>query len=529
MSTARKQHRVFDVYAYGYPEFFERIANLTADTYDPSDVVVIGNQDDQEWFLREYRKWFGDPREAEKYEGHLLFPRAKGSPVGLVEVSLASEPDTESLINSINTGTWKNPEGEVTKLRVRTVVLVSQPDTKYLSLLLNKCRGTTVYVVDLIEEANPSKGIVPRESVDGYSIELKSQPLTQIRSEAINWLYKGYLPKGMLMTLFAPKGRGKTKICDYFTSILTTGRNWDDGTPNPLGPRRVLRFNLEDPVKQVLKPALHAAGANLDNVEYMEPDVVISSDGETSTTRLDLSDASHVLAVRKKIQETGAALVIVEPLNNYKGQAKSISEDDMRPLYMSLSTVARETGTCILVINHANKKKDVDVLEKSLGAGSGPAVARANWFLERNPDNKDERILTDAGSNLPTGPSLVFKIISAEPFELDGVTHLDVGYAQFLHTDTITGEELLERVQFTQKGNMEAIANFLREFLKGKGEVPVDQVKLAAHNENATWSWDLVKLTFSRRKLGVSRTEGGGKNKKTFWSENTGHGTQALF
>jgi hypothetical protein len=350
--------------------------------------------------------------------------------------------------------------------------------------------------------------------------------MSAIESKPIEWLYRGYLPRGMVATLFAPKGRGKTMVSNYLTARLTSGKDWDDGTKNVLGPQTVLRFNLEDPVQQVLKPELYAAGANLDLVEYVEPEAVVSKDNLSGATRIDLSDAAHVAALERKIEDSNAALVIIEPLNNYKGKAKSISEDEMRPIYMALAEVANVTGAAILVINHANKKKDVDVLEKSLGASSGPNVARVNFFLEKNPDNADERILTNAGSNIPVGPSLVFSI-NATDCELDGVTHRDIGYARFIRVDTITGDELLERSQSPKKSQANRIREFLTSFLDGKGEAATDNVRLAAANEDPEWSWDLIKVTFGRMKGSKTRTEGGGKSKRTFWSLD--HGAQSLF
>jgi hypothetical protein len=363
-------------------------------------------------------------------------------------------------------------------------------DLKHLSRVIAACPWITVFIL-WAQDGSRREGFFERAAEELK--ELESEVLDQIESEAIDWIDDGYLPRGMTVTFFAPKGRGKTKICDWFTARAT---------------RRgeiVIRFNLEDPVESVLKPALHAAGADLTKVIWIKPQP------------LDLSQPSGIAAVKAKLVKEKATLVIIEPLNNYKGSAKSISEDDMRPIYMALSAVAKETGCCIVIINHANKKKDVDVLEKSLGAGSGPAVARANFFIEKNPRNESERILTDAGSNIPVGKSLVFTI-EGKDFELDGVRHKNVGYAVFQREDSITGDELLEEVQTTKKGESNRIVEFLTEFLTGKGEVNVDQVKLAARNENPSWTWDAIKQTWSRKKLGTSRTEGGGKSKKTYWT-----------
>ncbi|MGA2358041.1 MAG: AAA family ATPase [Terriglobales bacterium] len=301
--------------------------------------------------------------------------------------------------------------------------------------------------------------------------------MSEIKSRLINWLYRRYLPLGMLVTLFAPKGRGKTKVADYLTSVITTGRNWDDGTPNTLGPRRVLRFNLEDPAAEVLKPSLFAAGANLDLIEYppAHMTLTIKPDGQEVMAALDFSDPAHVKLLKQKIRTyRDAVLVIIEPITNYKGKARANQDDDMRPIYMNLAQVAAETGVCILVINHTNRRTGVDPLEKSLGAGSGPNVARMNWFLDVDPDTGD-RILVNAGSNLPTGPALCFKIESHAPFVLDGDTYEDIGYAVFSHVSDITADELLGRIDASktgpERGQRTEIKNAIRSALE-KGEMP---------------------------------------------------------
>lgn len=299
---------------------------------------------------------------------------------------------------------------------------------------------------------------------------LPSKPISQVKSRPINWLYRGYLPLGMLVTLFAPKGRGKTKVADYFTAVITSGRYWDDGTPNTMGPKRVLRFNLEDPAAEVLKPGLFAVGANLENVEYPEAQVVVEKpDGKSVRQAIDLSKPDHIEGLKQKILEyPDVVLVIIEPVTNYRGIANTNSDDDMRPIYMELARIAAETGVCILAINHTNRRQAVDPLEKSLGAGSGPNVARMNFYLDIDPETK-ERMLTNAGSNLPAGETLCFKIESHPPFELDGHTLEEIGYAKFSRKADISADELMGRIEASKtspdRGQRTAIKNAIRAAL----------------------------------------------------------------
>src|SRR5208282_2679486 len=213
-------------------------------------------------------------------------------------------------------------------------------------------------------------------------------------------------------------------------------------------------------------------------------------------------------------------LVIIEPINNYKGRAKAISEDEMRPIFQNLANLAEELNICIFAISHANRKKDVDVQERSHGASSSINVARANWYLDK--DQEGNPILTDAGSNIPVGKSLAFKIAQVPPFELDGVKFDKIAVATDFEDSDVTANELLEDGEsLTRKSQAKHIAAWLVEFLTGKGDVRTDVIYGAAKQFNRDWQEENIKKVFTRRfktSNGCSRTEGGGKNKVTFWS-----------
>jgi hypothetical protein len=347
----------------------------------------------------------------------------------------------------------------------------------------------------------------------GIQVVLTSTTASEIKAKPIDWLHPGYLAKGMYHNLSAPKGTGKTKISDCWTASATTGRAWPDGQENVHPPAVVLRFNTEDPAPEVLVPGLVAAGADLSKVEIMGP---ATADGKP--VPVDFSSPAVIRALKDKIRETKAVLVIIEPLSNYKGGKNNSlnSSDDMRPIHMALAEVAAETGACIKSVGHVNKKKDVSALEKTLGTMAGVEVGRINLYLQKNPENDAERMLTDAGSNLPVGPALVFAIEPAEPFQLDGHEFKNVGRARFLRTEKVTGDELLE-LSLESKSQGKAIEAFLREELDGKDWVATDKIRAAALTENHTWTWDAVRQAFQRRFRNKKLGESKGSGKETKW------------
>jgi len=350
------------------------------------------------------------------------------------------------------------------------------------------------------------------EKADGaYKVEIVSHRASTIKSETWEWIVAGYLPKGAEVHLFAGKGRGKTKVCNYFNKLTN-----DQGL-------RVIRFNMEDHEASILKPTMYAAGCNLELTEVVDRAALASKDGKQLPTAIDFSQPEFVTALEELVNKFGdVGLVIIEPINNYKGKSKAISEDDMRPIHTALATLAEKLNICILVVSHTNRKKDVDIQEKAHGAGSGINVARVNLYLDKDPEgDPDERILADAGSNIKVGKSIVFKIVEQPPFELDGVTHKEIAIAVFDRETETTAQDILTGGESPAKQSQARdIASWLIEYLTDKGEVRKDVVVGAAKQFNKEWSEENIKKAFLRRlkKTSHSHTVGGGKNKVTYWS-----------
>jgi hypothetical protein len=373
-------------------------------------------------------------------------------------------------------------------------------------------------VAQVIEHLAQEKGPYPGKIYDemqptdnAYKVTITSRRASTIKSKTWAWVIPGYLPKGAEVYLFASKGRGKTKVCTHFNKLA-----------NDLG-MRVIRFNMEDHEETILKPNLYAAGCNLELTEVVDRTALASKDGKQMQTSIDFSKPECVVALEEYINGFGdVALVIIEPINNYKGKSKAISEDDMRPIHTALATLAEKLEVCILTVSHTNRKKDVDIQEKAHGASSAINVARVNLYLDKDPDgDADERILADAGSNIKVGKSIVFKIVEQPPFELDGVTHKEIAVAVFDRETDTTGQDLLERGDSpARQSQARDIGVWLVEFLTGKGEVRKDVVMGSAKQFNKDWNEDNITKVFNRRlkKESRSRTEGGGKNKATFWS-----------
>jgi hypothetical protein len=310
------------------------------------------------------------------------------------------------------------------------------------------------------------------------------------------------------------KSRGKTSLMNAITVAASTGGPYPGETISTSREAvRVLRFSLEDDRARALKPALHIAGANLDNVEIFDGKSS-ASDPEAKSDGVPLADfsrPSHLAALKNMVQQAGFRIVIIDPINNYKGSAKHISEDEMRPIFQNLANLARELNVLVIVINHTNKKQVENALDKNSGSGAGTYVARVNYFLDKNPNDKNERLLADAGSNIPVGKTIVFAIEKVPPFELDGVTHDKVAQVKFLRYDgDITADSMIEENQAPNKTEKKRLGAWLEGFLQKAGAdgIQTPKVKSAMKEENGNWNWDACRLAFGRlKKKGIVEGE----------------------
>jgi len=379
----------------------------------------------------------------------------------------------------------------------------------------------------LAEDKEPYPGkiyVEEKKQPRAYSVRILSHSLKGVTAKPIEWIVEGRLPRGMLAYMFAPKGVGKTKLCNHWNKLAN-----DQGF-------RVIRFNMEDSEDTILKPSLHAASYNVELTEVVDKSALMVDGDKQLSTGVNFSDQAHIDGLRELINRLGdVGLVIIEPINNYKGKSKAISEDDMRPIYQAIANLAEEMNISILAVSHKNRKKDVDLQEMSHGAGSSIHVARANWYLQKDKDGgPEDRLLVDAGSNIPVGKSLAFKITQVPSFSLDGVTFDKIAVASHFEDSEVTADEAQEDAESpARKSQANQIAAWLVEFLTGKGDVRTDVVGKAGREFDKDWSQANIRQVFTRRFLkkgkATTRTEGGGKNKVTYWSLGNKEQTCVLF
>jgi AAA domain len=198
---------------------------------------------------------------------------------------------------------------------------------------------------------------------------------SEVAIEAVRFLVPERVPLGAVTILCGDPGLGKsTWTCEIATGT-TIGRY---GEPAP-----VLMANAEDGAAHVIVPRLAAAGADLARVEMF---TVPDADGERPFTIPD-----DVPRLEAHAAETGARLIVVDPLNAHLSDATNAHRDhSIRRALAPLSAMAQRLGAAVVVVVHLNKGAGTDALYRVGGSIGLVGGARSVLLFARDPEDEED-------------------------------------------------------------------------------------------------------------------------------------------
>jgi hypothetical protein len=214
----------------------------------------------------------------------------------------------------------------------------------------------------------------------------------QVHAKSITWLDEEELgeriPLGMLTLVGGRPGQGKS-IWSADIAARISKKGWG-----------VIFSNLEDPLSQVVRPRLEAAGADLSKVHFWNP--TLPRDSET---------------LRTMIYALQAKLVVIDPVAAHL-TVSIYNDQEVRQALKPLSQIAAETGCAIILITHTLKsvRRGSHPLEAIGGSGGGlPGAARVVYIWGPDPDEPSLRALGAAKMNIAQSPpALVYEFDEQE-------------------------------------------------------------------------------------------------------------------
>lgn len=237
--------------------------------------------------------------------------------------------------------------------------------------------------------------------------------LSDVQPRPVRWLWRDRIPLGKISVVDGDPGLGKSLMTLDLTARVTTAAAMPDGTLSDLGgPAGVVLLSAEDDVADTIRPRLEAAGADLDRVTMLADVPRIVETPEGVTVRREPPTIADVGALEAAIAETGAALVIIDPLMAYiPGDVNAHRDHDVRRALAPLAAMAARTGVAVVIIRHLNKTGGNNPLYRGGGSIGIIGAARAGLLVACDPDDPERRIVAVTKMNLGReAPSLAYRI-----------------------------------------------------------------------------------------------------------------------
>jgi putative DNA primase/helicase len=230
----------------------------------------------------------------------------------------------------------------------------------------------------------------------GHNVQLTCASDVQMRP--IDWLWNGYLPRGMLSLLAGLPGCGKSTLALALAATVTNAGRWPDGTPMYRS-GSVLIWSSEDAIDTTLTPRLLANGADLSKVHFVSG----SRDADGSIRPFDPSTDMRLLE-EEAANMPDLALLILDPVLSAVGGDSHKAAETRRGL-QAVVDMAATRNVAILGISHFRKGgKATDPAERVIGSQAFVALARMVLIASKVEDLDDpkslKRIIARAKSNI---------------------------------------------------------------------------------------------------------------------------------
>lgn len=265
--------------------------------------------------------------------------------------------------------------------------------------------------------------------------------MADVAPEAIAWLWPGRLAAGKLTLFAGDPGLGKSTVALDLCARISSGRAWPDGS---IGrpPADVVILSAEDGLGDTVRPRLDALEADVRRVHVLQ---AIAEGGGVRGFSL----ARDLGALERVIVDTGAALVVIDPVSAYFGDDTDSHKDaEIRAVLAPLAALVERTSVALILIAHLNKDPARRAIYRVGGSIGLVAAVRLAYVVAEDPENEARRLVVPIKTNICAKPApLAFGFGDGRlAWERDPVEPVDVN--RVLRDDGSDGGELRDADAF---------------------------------------------------------------------------------
>lgn len=197
----------------------------------------------------------------------------------------------------------------------------------------------------------------------------------------VEWLWKNWIPKGMVTMLAGDPGMGKSAIAQHLAKIVTRGECFPLEA-EPFGkPGNVVWIDTEAS-QQILKVRATSMGLNKSRV-------FIPAINGDMLSQPDLAIASNKDYLDNMVRDLKPVLLVLDSLGGSHTRGENKVED-IKPVLEWMALLARNNNVAVIVIHHLNKGSKDESPEVSLyrirGSTAIPAMCRSIFTIEPTHD-----------------------------------------------------------------------------------------------------------------------------------------------
>ena len=217
--------------------------------------------------------------------------------------------------------------------------------------------------------------------------------LATVEPETVNFLWPSRIAFGKLSLIVGDPGLGKSTVMLDVAARMSRGAEWPDGGSTPRAP--IVLLSAEDGLGDTIRPRLDALGADVNMVHALTA-VQLPTGNERC-----VSLATDIEAVETTIEQTGARLVVIDPLSAYMGRlTDSYKDGDVRSVLMPLVALGERRRVAIVGIMHLGKSEKRSAIYRALGSVAFVAAARMVFAVAPHPDEDGKRVIAWVKGNL---------------------------------------------------------------------------------------------------------------------------------